>query len=892
MRITFHINFHTVWGQRLYVVGNIPELGSWESAIAKPMTHVGNGDWVLDLEIRHVPESLEYRYLLNADDQLLFEEWERNHVLRLDAGVPAYALFDTWQVKPEHVAFYSSAFTKGFFARSGHAPKRVSQGRKLILKVFAPCVERHHELAILGDVPSLGSWEVGRAIRMDDSAFPEWSVELDAELIGSRFEYKFLVIDRTTGEVVRWETGENRVCDLPSVREEETIVLSGMMFRDDESNWKCAGTVIPLFSLRSEHDFGIGDFGDLRLMVDWAHETGQKILQILPVNDTTTTRTWIDSYPYSAISIYALHPIYLDVSSFDLGDPDRMAYYERIRQKLNAQEAVDYENVLKYKLAYCQEYWARERERIESSDSFRTFREENEDWLMPYATYCYLRDSYGTFDFTKWEGNSLYNKTRVRALCSPESEAWEEISFSYFLQYEASRQFKAASDYARSKQVVLKGDLPIGVNRTGVEAWTEPDYFNMNGQAGAPPDDFSVNGQNWFFPTYNWEAMARDGYRWWKNRFHRLEAYFDCFRVDHILGFFRIWEIPSEYVQGLCGHFNPALPFSVEEIRSYGFHFDEARHARAQINGAYLRELFGEDVEEVINTFLVPVSASHYALKPHCDTQRKVEALFVDKRDGKALRIRDGLYAIANEVLFLRDPGDKLKWHPRILGSASYAYRELGPEDRYAFDQLHWHFFYHRHNDFWKETALRRLAPLLGSTSMLICGEDLGMIPASVPEVMRKEQIFSLEVERMPKSANREFADMFNLPYHSVCTTSTHDMAPLRGWWKEDPGKTQRYYNQVLGHQGEAPAELTAELAAEIVSNHLATRSMLAIIPLQDWFAIDDAIKRPDAGAERVNVPAISPYYWRYRMHLSLERLLGEKGFNGKVARLVRASGR
>ena len=245
-----------------------------------------------------------------------------------------------------------------------------------------------------------------------------------------------------------------------------------------------------------------------------------------------------------------------------------IAYYERIRQELNAQDAVDYENVLKYKLAYCQEYWARERERIESSDSFRTFREENEDWLMPYATYCYLRDSYGTSDFTKWEGNSLYNKTRVRALCSPESEAWEEISFSYFLQYEASRQFKAASDYARSKQVVLKGDLPIGVNRTGVEAWTEPDYFNMNGQAGAPPDDFSVNGQNWFFPTYNWEAMARDGYRWWKNRFHRLEEYFDCFRVDHILGFFRIWEIPSEYVQGLCGHFNPALPFTVEEISS------------------------------------------------------------------------------------------------------------------------------------------------------------------------------------------------------------------------------------------------------------------------------------------------------------------------------------
>lgn len=892
MRITFHINFHTVWGQRLYVVGNIPELGSWESAISKPMTHEGNGNWVLELEVGQLPGKLEYRYLLNADDHLLFEEWERNHVLRVEPSIPAYELFDNWQVKPEHVAFYSSAFTKGFFARPAHEGTRALPGRKLVLKVFAPCVDRNLCLAVSGNSPALGSWDIHQAIRMDDSAFPEWSVELDASLLESGFEYKFLALDQATGEVAYWETGDNRVCQLPQVAGEATVVVSGLIFRDGAPGWKCAGTVIPLFSLRSERSFGVGDFGDLRLMVDWVHATGQKILQILPVNDTTTTRSWTDSYPYSAISIYALHPIYLDLSSFDLGDPGRMAYYDHIREELNAKETVDYENVLKYKLAYCQEYWARERARIEASEAFRAFRDENEDWLVPYATYCYLRDSYGTSDFSKWEGNSIYNKTRVRALCRPESEAWEEISFIYFLQFEAHRQFKEASDYARSKQVVLKGDLPIGVSRTSVEAWTEPDYFNMNGQAGAPPDDFSVNGQNWFFPTYNWEAMARDGYRWWKNRFHRLEEYFDCFRVDHILGFFRIWEIPSEFVQGLCGHFNPALPFSVEEIAHFGFHFDELRYTRPQVNGAYLTELFGKDTDEVINTFLVPVSATHYALKPYCDTQRKIEALFADERDDKSRKIRDGLYAVANEVLFLRDPKDGSKWHPRISASASFAYRDLSAEDRYAFDQLYWHFFYHRHNDFWKETALRRLTPLIGSTQMLICGEDLGMIPASVPEVMRKEQIFSLEVERMPKSSDREFTDMFNLPYHSVCTTSTHDMPPLRSWWKEDRGRTQRYYNQVLCEAGAAPAECTADLAAKIVSNHLRTRSMLTIIPLQDWFAIDDSIKRPDSEAERINIPAISPYYWRYRMHLTLESLLAADAFNDKVTRLVRESGR
>ena len=218
--------------------------------------------------------------------------------------------------------------------------------------------------------------------------------------------------------------------------------------------------------------------------------------------------------------------------------------------------------------------------------------------------------------------------------------------------------------------------------------------------------------------------------------------------------------------------------------------------------------------------------------------------------------------------------------------------RELSASDQYAFDQLYWNFFYHRHNEFWKAQAFNRLTPLVGSTNMLVCGEDLGMIPESVPDVMNKLQIFSLEIERMPKTPQREFSDLYNLPYHSVCTTSTHDMTPLRSWWKEDRAKIQRYYNNVLGYAGDAPEECTADLATQIVSNHLATASMLAIIPIQDWFAMDDSIKRKDYEAERINVPSDSNHYWRYRMHITLEKLIEADCLNNKITELIRNSGR
>ncbi len=894
MKLTFNINFRTVWGQKICIVGSIPQLGLWDPAQAKEMDYSGDGNWRLCLELPSQLSHLEYRYFLSVNNERFFEEWEKNHMVTFEPKVTHYTLYDYWQVRPANLAFYTSAFTKSLFAHPCNKFERVVRsGRKLVIKVSAPRLEPNQSVAITGNQPFLGNWDADKALPMSCDTFPEWHIDLDATQITYPLEFKFLAWNNERSFPQYWEDGENRILTIPEQRDGETVVVSGLYFRENLPPWRCAGTVIPVFSLRSEGSFGVGDFGDLDMLLDWVKATGQRVVQVLPLNDTTMTNTWVDSYPYSAISIYALHPMYLNLRALPaLRNPRRASFFAAKQKELNAKDALDYEAVTKYKRMYTREVFAQEGETVLASPEFNTFFEDNKSWLLPYAAYCYLRDKYRTADFTKWGKYSNYSWSIVQYLCSKRNSRYAEITYIYYIQFCLHTQLKLVSDRAHKLGIVLKGDLPIGISRNSIEAWTEPQYFNMDSQAGAPPDDFSVNGQNWHFPTYNWEALEQDHFIWWKNRFRKLEEYFDCFRIDHILGFFRIWEIPMEYSSGLCGHFNPALPFTREEIEQYGLPFDEGRFTTPHINRRFLPELFGDKAEVVEGTYLAQTAANYVVLKPYCNTQQKIGRIFENHTDAESLLIRDGLYAISNEVLFIRDAKDPAKFHPRISAQQSYSYRELTGQERYAFDQLYWHFFYHRHNDFWKDTAMRRLTPLVSSTNMLICGEDLGMIPDSVPWVMHKLQILSLEIERMPKTANTEFTDISTIPYHSVCTTSTHDMPPLRSWWKENPERTQRYFNQVLCREGKAPSECPSEVIEQILFRHLSSPSMFTIIPMQDWLALDDALKYPDSEAERINVPADAHHYWRYRMHITLEKLLMATGFNNKIKRLIESSGR
>lgn len=889
MKIRFNINFHTIWGQVLYITGSIPELGNWDTAAAKKLHYTDEGYWTFALDLPDKAIDMEYRYFLKSNNQLIFEEWDKNHHLTITNVKQSYCLLDYWQNRPQNHALYSSAFIKSWFAHPCSKSERVVKSkRKILFKVVAPFIEKNESLALLGNHEELGNWNPRKALIMECEKFPEWWVEFDATHIHCLIEYKFCIINNEDKSIVRWEKGENRNFNIPYLNENETGVVSGLLFREEELQWKCAGLAIPVFSLRTQNSFGIGDFSGLHRIIDWIKATNQKIIQILPVNDTTMTHTWTDSYPYNAISIYALHPLYLNLEAMGtLKDLQRDAFYKMKQKELNRLSTINYEIVdhLKWKFFY--EIFQQEGDEVLTSQEFILFFEKNKEWLIPYAAYSYLRDKYQTPDFRLWEKHAVYNKQNIEKLCCPGSPEYKAISIYYYLQFHADQQLAKARKYACFHGIVLKGDIPIGISRESVEAWTEPNYFNMEFQAGAPPDDFSITGQNWGFPTYNWESMEADNYSWWKKRFHKMADYFGAYRIDHILGFFRIWQIPMDSIDGLLGYFSPALPFSIEEIENSGLQFRGEKFTKAHIHEKYLPELFGKQVSEVKQIYLDRMDAGHFSLKKKFDTQRKIQVYFAGKEDAKSCAVRSGLSAICNEVLFIEDAGRRNCYHPRISASASYLYRELENSDQYAFDCLYWNYFYQRHNEFWKKEALKHLTPLVNSTDMLVCGEDLGMIPHSVPEVMHKLQILSLEIERTPKSPDREFTDLQHIPYLSVCTTSTHDMPPLRSWWKENKERTQRYYNEILKKDGRAPEDCTPELCEEIIRNHLAAPSMLTLIPFQDWLAMDAQLRHPDMDAERINIPMHPRHYWKYRMHVDIEDLLKAEELNKKIRDMI-----
>jgi len=891
MKITFHIHYRAETGQRLGIVGSIDELGAWQTVLAKEMDDIGDGQWTLDVDIPFFVKAFDYRYVLKQPDgATICEPDGRKHEARFTAGYEQYYLFDYWHITPTNPALYTSAFTRTVFAHAAQPCPVEDEDKTLIIRVCNPYIEKNQHLAIAGNQEMLGMWQPENAKEMICKNFPEWEIRLDVRELTFPLEYKFLIRDKKK-QVIHWETGDNRILPHP-VHDDAICIVSDYPYRDDRASWKGVGTVIPVFSLRSEQSFGIGDLHDLKLLIDWAAQTNQRLVQILPMNDTTRTHTWADSYPYSAISIYALHPLYISLQEMGvLRDDKKAATYSRKQLELNRKPTVDYEAAEKVKMQYCRDFFAQEGERILKSAAFKSFLRINQGWLIPYAAFCYFRDKFHSADFTQWGEDASYKPFRIRELCDESSKVYPEISFTFFLQFVLHTQFKAVSDYARRKSVILKGDLPIGVHRTSVDAWIEPSYFNFTQQAGAPPDDFSDIGQNWAFPTYNWNVMEKDDFIWWKNRFRKLEDYFTCFRIDHILGFFRIWEVPVDYVQGLCGHFKPALPLTVKEIEDYGFEWDK-RYLKPRIHRQFLHELFGNEAFKRIDTFLTHEDADHLTLKSAYNTQRKIEDVFSSHTDALSCEIKEGLYAIANEVLFLEDPYERERYHPRISGSKSFVYTELSPESQKAFSRLSDHFFYERHNTFWKNEALKHLIPLTETTDMLICGEDLGMIPATVHEVMSQLHILTLELERTPKIAGEYFTCLSRLPYLSVCTTSTHDMSPLRLWWEEHPERRQQYYQSVLRRNGLAPSSCTAKIASQIVKNHLNASSMLTIIPLQDWLAMSDTLKSPHPETERINIPIRPNHYWRYRMHLTLEQLLEADEFNNKMRSLLAESGR
>ena len=898
MKLTFNISYDTIFGEEvlLNVVENNKK-GGKKTSQYRMNNRDGKHWWVeLNRTEASLNTAIDYYYSVDCDWSDGRHEWlTEKHRLELTVVKgKEYTIYDHWSDIPEDSYLYSSAFTECVNKRPLSVIKPSAYDKTVRLVVRAPQLRSTDRLCVVGKPKAMGAWDVFEALPMYEHNYNEWIVDLNVETLESDvLEFKFAAQDAADRHNALWESGMNREIHLPEIKSGEVLVYDLSQAFFDIYNRKLAGTLVPVFSLRSKTSYGVGDFGDLKKMIDWVAVTHQRVLQVLPINDTTTTHTWTDSYPYSCISIFALHPQYVDLTQLPtLKDGKKHNNFEALRQELNALEQIDYERVNEAKLKYLYEVYLQEGEKMMQGKAFKQFFADSEQWLVPYAQYCYLRDKYGTADFSTWPDHHVWDEKERKVLSTPTSKEYKEVAFFYFVQFVLNEQMEVVHAYAREKGVILKGDIPIGVNRNGCDVWMEPKYFNLNGQAGAPPDDFSVNGQNWGFPTYNWDEMLKDGCQWWVRRFQNMNKFFDAYRIDHVLGFFRIWEIPVEAVHGLLGQFAPSLGMSREEIESYGLTFHEDQFTKPFISDWILERVFRDRAEEVKQRFLNHTHDDIYELRPEVDTQRKVEAVFAGKTAESDIWLRDGLYALISNVLFVRDRKDANKFHPRISAQFDFTYEALYDSDKEVFNRIYNDYYYRRNNQFWYREAMKKLPRLVEATRMLVCAEDLGMVPDCVPWVMNNLKILSLELQSMPKDSHVRFGYLNNNPYRSVCTISSHDMPTLRQWWDEDYERTQAYYNSMLYRGGAAPHPLPGWLARDIISRHLMSPSMLCILSIQDWLAIDEKLRLADQNAERINIPANPKHYWRYRMHVSIEDLMQNTDFRENLTELVCEAGR
>lgn len=899
--LTLHcyLRFRSSYGQTFFILGNIPELGGGDPAKAVPLSYLNDEFWYGSIELENIPDQFQYQYLIRHTDGIETMEFIRDRIIEpAKIKTEAIQLIDTWNYAGEFEnAFYTQPFTDSLFKSNELATAKqtldIPENTTHIFRVKAPLITQDETLCVLGSCAELGAWATEKAKPMVKSG--NWfTLPIDLGRAPFPIAYKYGIWNKSGRRFSRFETGANRY--VGGTGRNQVSVLNDGFAHLPNTTFKGAGVAIPVFSLRSSQGFGVGEFNDLKGLVDWGRKAGLKLLQILPINDTVATHTWVDSYPYAAISAFALHPQYINLEK--MAGEEHLSCLEpfkALKEELNQLPEIDYERMMEAKLSAIQQIFGLKKKQWQKDADYKAWFETNQHWLKAYAVFCYLRDANNTSDFSAWPSHNQYDPKDFDKLISPKSDTHDKLAVHLFTQYHLHLQLKEAVDYAHQNGLIMKGDIPIGIYRNSCDAWVQPELYNMDEQAGAPPDDFAIKGQNWGFPTYNWHQMQQDGFKWWKQRFSQMSLYFDAFRIDHILGFFRIWSIPMHAVQGIMGHFSPSIPISINEFAEKGIWFNYERYCHPYITDQLLHEMFADKAGMVKEEFLQDKGWQLLGFKEHYNTQRKIKAWF-DQNPGVDKDYQEKLFDLISNVILLpnteANADENLSFHFRIAMDTTTSFQYLDDHIKNQLKELYVNYFFRRQDDFWRREALKKLPALKASTNMLICGEDLGMVPDCVPGVMKDLGLLSLEIQRMPKDPTTTFFRPAEAPYLSVVTPSTHDMSTVRGWWEENRELTQQFYNNEMGQWGEAPYYCEPWIAKMILQQHIYSPAMWSIFQIQDILAMDGRLRRENPEDERINVPANPQHYWRYRMHISLENLIKERTFTSELKVMLTQAGR
>jgi len=881
MKINFFLKYTTQLGQSISIYlkdenGIILE--------TKSLQYENQFSWKISLnkDMLQKKNVVYYQYAMLENGVFqYFDNW-KNRTLNVLSQTNAFDVIDVhddWQSLIIESEVFNTKPFKNLFLKNVVNKKSIAL-KKITHQFNVACIQlpQNKKIGILGSGKKWNDWDPEHLVILDKHENC-WSVKLKFKKTDFPLEYKFVVFDVVTKKIDCFEPNENRKCT--EIPQENKFIVHNHIVDFKDYAWKGAGINVQLSSLKSKKNWGVGDFAALELLSDWCKKADIKMIQLLPINDTIATYTNKDSYPYAAISVFALHPIFMDITSivsqyhFNIED----SILKQV-QKLNQRSTFDYESVSILKLEIINAIFRKQKLEFLKTVSFKSYFKANQDWLQPYAVFCFLRDKYKTVNYFNWNEYAVYQEKHIKQFCDPENAFFEEIAFYYFTQYHLHIQLKKAIETAHKNGVIIKGDLPIGVGRFSIDTWMKPHLFHLDMQAGAPPDAFSTKGQNWNFPTYNWDAMKKENYSWWRKRLSHMDNYFDAIRIDHILGFFRIWSVPIHAISGIFGHFEPVHALKKSDFKNMGLVFDENKFCNPFINQDLLKQWFGEDAEWVERNIL-----KEGKFKSTLNTEKKLEQFCLDNNISDSTKYK--LYDLLADIILLKDEKNAGQYHFRINMQQTNAFKNYSEEEQTKLIELYNQYFYKNQNEIWDETAKEKLDAIQQSTKMLICAEDLGMVPEIVEPALIGREILSLQVQRMPKTSNARFSNPIDAPYLTVVTPSTHDMSTIREWWTENKAQTQFFFNHFLLKTGKAPIKADTDICKLILNNHLQSKAMWCVFLFQDLLSADDQLKRKKVLEERMNIPADPDHNWNYSMHISIEQLIREKTFTRTIKKMI-----